>query len=128
MQPLTVYDKPMIDYPLTTLMLAGIRDLLIIPTPPDQPLFRRILGDELPVGHPPLVRREVASRRLAQAFIIGRDFVDNDPSWLVIGDNIFYGHGLTESLRRASARTDCAPCSRTALMTRSGTASSNSTN
>jgi glucose-1-phosphate thymidylyltransferase len=103
-QLLPVYDKPMIYYPLTTLMLAGIRDILIITTPSDQPLFQALLRDGSQFGLSLSYAVQERPRGLADAFIVGRDFIGADNVALVLGDNIFYGHGLPELMANASGR------------------------
>ena len=103
-QLLPVYDKPMVYYPLSTLMLAGIRDILIISTPQDTPRFEALLGDGARWGLNLSYCVQPSPDGLAQAFILGRSFVGVDPSALVLGDNIFYGHDLQTLVRRAAAR------------------------
>jgi glucose-1-phosphate thymidylyltransferase len=103
-QLLPVYDKPMIYYPLSTLMLAGIKEILIITTPEDQALFSTLLGDGSSLGLKFEYEIQERPEGLAQAFIIGEEFIGNDSLCLILGDNIFYGHGLPELLKNAVSR------------------------
>jgi len=108
-QLMPVYNKPMIYYPLSTLMLAGVREVLIISTPADLPLFRHLLGDGERLGMRFTYAEQPRPEGLAQAFVIGSEFIGGDASCLVLGDNIFYGHGLAETLQSVAAE----PCGAT---------------
>jgi glucose-1-phosphate thymidylyltransferase len=103
-QLLPVYDKPMVYYPLSSLMLAGIRDIMLISTPHDTPLFERLLGDGSDFGVRIQYRVQEKPEGIAQAFLVAADWIDGDPVALALGDNIFYGHGFPDSIRRAATR------------------------
>ena len=105
-QLLPVYNKPMVYYPLSVLMLAGIREIAVITTPDDQPQFRRLLGDGSQWGLQLSFITQPEPAGLAQAYILAEEFLAGDPSAMVLGDNIFFGHGLTEVLTKANAQSE----------------------
>jgi len=107
-QLLPVYDKPMVFYPLSTLMLAGIRDILIISTPTDLPNYKKLFGDGSSYGVRLSYKEQPSPDGLAQAFILGKEFIGDDTCAMILGDNIFYGNGLAELLKKAAARTEGA--------------------
>lgn len=107
-QLLPIYDKPMVYYPLSTLMHAGVRDIMLISTPHDTPLFERLLGDGRELGVRIQYKVQDKPEGIAQAFLIAADWIDGDPVALALGDNIFYGHGFPDSVRRAASRENGA--------------------
>jgi len=119
-QLLPVYDKPMIYYPLSVLMLAGIQDILIISTPEDLPIYQKLLGNGVQFGINLEYAQQPSPDGLAQAFIIGEKFIGNDSVCLILGDNIFWGHGFTPLLEQAVSRASGATVLAIKLMIRSG--------